>query len=387
MQTKDFKKKVVFQNQEIISFISSEDAVEQYIDILFRDNGKEGSSPAVITTLMEITKFTKIMSQILSNSPKFTVFVNSFFNTFQSHQQLPVLCSILKEIILKICDENVSPFLNNINGFLDEITNFTHIFAIMELFTTLVIYHSDFYSFTEQINERLFNKITNEDSLFDYLQMAERVVSQASSPRRFNQEILGVFKPEVFVKIVRESESTNNKVIALNILGKLRISEEKMEEIVPELVECMENTTGIVQGKLIEFTKTIPSNYISLIIDPHTHCTVKQQIINNASEITNVTEEDITTLKQNLRSQENKTNPFIADLLEILLKRNEVSSHERLMKEVEERKNKRVMEYGVSVQRQIRIAPSLMMRRAINTLPFAIEGFIKLNSNTYVIDV
>ena len=347
-QRGDFRKKVALQNQAMISLLSREETVEQYITILFVDNGKPWSSPKVIETLMDVTKFTKTISCILARSDLFAEFVNFFFVEFQNDPRFAILCNILKEIILKICDYESSSFLPRVNDFLIEMPNYTNVYPIMELFTTLVIEQSSFCPYTKQIDELLINKFTSEGSLMCYLRMAEKIIAAASSPRRQNPEILAVFEPETFVRIVCESEKPIFKVNALNILKKLRVSEEEIEEFTPALFDSLTNASGFVLGKIIEFTKTVPSNYISIVVSPQTHCAVKQQIIDNAHRIQCVTREDIIELAERMNLQENKTNPFITDLLEILLQRTEMQGNEwdYLREQVAERKNMREIEYG-----------------------------------------
>ena len=387
-----FKKKIVFGNKATISYLSNEDTVVQYINIIFRDNGKVGSDQNAIQNLIEITKFTKIMSQILVNSPKFTEFVNGFFIEYQNNPHFPLLCGILKEIILKICDEQAEIFLQNITNFLNEMPNYTDVFAIKELFLTLVNYHADIYPFTEQINDLLVNKFARSGSLFVYVEMAEKVVSVASSPRRFSRQTLDAFNPETFVRIVCETESPVVKVSALNVLEKLNLSEEKKAEIIPRLLRSLTNTVGIVQAKIIEFTKTVPANYISIVTSPQTHCAVKQQIISNACAIRNVSEEDIALLAERMNAPENKTNPFIADLLEIFLQRSELQGAEwsALREQIAERKNKRTQKYGelnqMSVSRSIQV--QLPNRRASGVGSSTkkedqIPGLYRFNSNTW----
>lgn len=341
---------------------------------------------------MEVTKFTKTISQILSQSHNFIRFVNTFFDCFQNNTYFAILCNILKEILLKICDENAS-FLNNITDFLSEIPMYTYVSAIMELLVTLVNYHPDHYQFTEETNEYLLRSFAENGSLFDYIQMAERIVSNASSPRRSQPQTLAVFKPESLVRIVCESESPIIKVNALNVLGKLGLSEEKKREVAPVLLNSLTNTAGIVRAKIIEFTGIVPSNYVSIVANPRTHCNIKQQIVSNAHTIKTVAKEDITALAEKMNAPENKANPFITNLLEILLQRSEFQGQEwsEIRKQVAKRKNKRVSEYGGSSKRENHRSSLMPMpiKRTSQISSSApkesqIKGLRAFNSNTWV---
>ena len=144
VQCSDFKKKVAFRDQKVISYLSKESTVQEYLDIIIKNNGKEGSDKNVIEKLMEITKFTTTISQILSQSPCFIRFTNTFFDEYQNCAHFAILCNNLKEIILKICDENAS-FFEKIPDFLQAMPKYTDVSAIMELLVTIVNYHPSYY--------------------------------------------------------------------------------------------------------------------------------------------------------------------------------------------------------------------------------------------------
>jgi hypothetical protein len=348
IQRPDFKKKLAFNNQELFAYFSSRQTAKEVIDILFTNNREGGSEPETIERLMDGIKFSKTFCSILVESDSFIDFVNRFLDDYQNSANLPIYCNILKEIISKILNDFESVFLPRIQRFLGRMYEFAHIPAIKDMFLTIVNYYPGYYRFNREVNKAMYEFFVQKGAVYDYLQIIERIAARASNPRTPSPENLEALDPRIIVQLACEGENTAIKANAFDILQYIDLAEEERNRVSQQLIKSYSNTSGFIQAKIIRYTKVMPSNYITIIADPHSSTSVKQQIIANEKEIRSVGPEDILLLAEKMDQPENRHNPFIADLLAAFLTRKEFQNAHfaAIKKEADERKERRKVAYG-----------------------------------------
>ena len=391
----DFKKKVVFQDNCVLSYLRREETVNELIVILFRDNGKEGSSQSLIEKIMHLIKFTKTMADILSNSDAFVGFVDSFFDEFKNEGRFNILCSVIKEIIMKFCEANQTNFFSRIPFFMGSMHKYIYLNAIKELFVDMVINYSSIYTLTPEIIECIYNDCLRRNNIYEYLVIANRIVESASSSRRYNRSILLCFNATSFVDIICSEEMTINKVNAISILKNLNLEEDIKTKISERLLQNIENMSSIVKAKVINFTNKIPENYVHIIKDPYVHCNIKREIVAQIEHVNSFNEKDIIILYSNLNNQENKTNPFIADCLSIILNKPQFINNSKwssIRSVVHEKKEKREISYGVNNQKTGHISndfsflcmPRNEAKRNKRTKATEIPGLYRFSANMWI---